>query len=73
MKYLRRNNDDTTAVPLQTSLEDFKKARFGNSKIGSGVAKLTTKGAPSNIAAANPVKPLLTREELSFLNRHGEE
>ena len=68
LKYLRRNNDEQTSVPLTTSLEDFKKARFANSKIGAGVNKLNPP-----MPQINQVKPLLNKEDLAFLNRHDED
>ena len=40
MRYLRRNEEDPQP-DLQTSMQDFKKARFGgNSKIGAGLTRL---------------------------------
>ena len=39
LRYLRRNQEDPQP-DLQTSLVDFKKARFGNSKIGAGLSRL---------------------------------
>ena len=39
MKYLRRNQEEPQP-DLSTSMADFKKARFGNSKIGAGLARL---------------------------------
>ena len=68
MKYLRRQNDQEKSVPLQTSLEDFRKQKFKNTKIGAGVTKLNPPEPQ-----LNNVKPLLNREELAFLNKHGDE
>ena len=39
MKYLRRNLDEPQPE-LTASMADFKKARFGNSKIGAGLTRL---------------------------------
>ena len=39
MKYLRRNHDEPQPE-LTESMVDFKKKRFGNSKIGAGLSRL---------------------------------
>ena len=39
MKYLRRNLDEPQPE-LTESMADFKKARFGNSRIGAGLNRL---------------------------------
>ena len=39
MKYLRRNMDEPQPE-LTESMQDFKKKRFGNSRIGAGLSRL---------------------------------
>ena len=83
MKYLRRNQDEPQP-DLKQSMVDFKKQRFGNSRIGAGLTKLpefrqaTTvtsggQGTKNKETSGAMIKPLITRADLAFLNDHGNE
>ena len=80
MKYLRRNHqEDIPLAPLQESLEVVKKARFGknvgHSKIGAGLGLISKQRNEVQMPEINrnvqEVKPLITREDMAFLNQRG--
>ena len=79
MNYLRRNQDDPQPE-LTESMADFKKKRFGNSRIGAGLKRLPEFRTATFVDENNqqhtqvkPIVPLLTRADLAFLNEHGNE